>query len=100
MPLLPHRSILELHKAVVRLRLHRPSLLIGLPDSFAASLPNAPDFASQILSDLGEINRVDRLRDRSVPLEVYDDFLASSSKGTFFNLHIRDQFDFDLVDEG
>ncbi len=37
---------------------------------------------------------------RNVPLEVYDDFRAALSKGTFFNLRIRDQYDYDLVEDG
>jgi hypothetical protein len=32
-----------------------------------------------------------------VPLDVYDGFLHASSKGAFFNRHIRDQYDCDLV---
>ena len=36
---------------------------------------------------------------RRVPLEIYDDFRAAFSKGTFFNRFIRDQFDYDLVEE-
>jgi len=36
---------------------------------------------------------------RRVPLEVYDAFRLAFSKGTFFNLHIRDAYDFELVGE-
>ena len=36
---------------------------------------------------------------RRVPLDVYDGFRTAFSKGTFFNRHIRDQFDYDLVEE-
>jgi hypothetical protein len=37
---------------------------------------------------------------RNVPLETYDDFRMAFSKGTFFNRFIRDQYDYDLVEEG
>lgn len=30
----------------------------------------------------------------AVPTEVYDDFAAAFSKGTFFNTHIRDAYEF------
>jgi hypothetical protein len=33
----------------------------------------------------------------SVPLEVYEDFRHAFSKGTFFNQHIRDQYECELV---
>jgi hypothetical protein len=36
---------------------------------------------------------------RRVPLDVYDAFRSASSKGTYFNRHIRDRFDYDLVEE-
>jgi hypothetical protein len=35
---------------------------------------------------------------RRVPPDIYDDFRAAFSKGTFFNRHIRDHYDYDLVD--
>jgi hypothetical protein len=36
---------------------------------------------------------------RQVPLETYDEFIHAFSKGTFFNRHIRDRFDYELVEE-
>jgi hypothetical protein len=35
---------------------------------------------------------------RNVPLETYDAFIHAFSKGTFFNRHIRDQFDYEMVE--
>jgi lysyl-tRNA synthetase class 2 len=32
-----------------------------------------------------------------VPLQVYEELLAAGSKGTYFNLHIRDRYTFDEI---
>ena len=36
---------------------------------------------------------------RQVPHAIYDAFIHAFSKGTFFNRFIRDEFDFELVEE-
>lgn len=35
---------------------------------------------------------------RSVPLDVYEDFIHAFSKGTFFNRFIRDRYDYAEVE--
>lgn len=71
MPLFPHRTILELHTAAIRLGLQRRALLMGLSEAFVASLTEMPDTASQILFDLGTLNRIEQLLDGTVPLESW-----------------------------
>src|SRR5438874_579664 len=70
MPLLPHDQILRLHEAIVSAGRagSRTALLGGLDARFVAELPSAPDPSSQILCDLTELNRIERLVDRTVPL--------------------------------
>lgn len=36
---------------------------------------------------------------RQVPPETYVAFIHAFAKGTFFNRHIRDQFDYEIVGE-
>src|SRR6185503_15390510 len=68
MDLLSRPLILEIHEAAVGLGLHRPTLLRGIDPAFVAGLAEVPNLASQLLSDLSELNRVERLRDQTVPL--------------------------------
>lgn len=35
---------------------------------------------------------------RRVPIETFDAFIHAVSRGSFFNHHIRDQFDYELVE--
>jgi hypothetical protein len=36
-------------------------------------------------------------RHSDVPLPIYDDFLASESKGVYYNLHLKNRFGFKRV---
>lgn len=71
MALLSATSIHDIHGAAVALGLDRRTLLQGLDRAFVASLPRAPDDASQLFTDLVEMNRAERLVDGSVPLHVW-----------------------------
>jgi hypothetical protein len=71
MSLLDRALILELHGAAVKAGLHRKTLLAGIAPAFVASLSEAPNLASQLLSDLGELNRTPRLCDNTVPLKQW-----------------------------
>lgn len=71
MLLLPNDQILRLHAAVVAIGCDRAALLGGLPAAFVAGLPTASDPKSQSLCDLHELNRVQQLAGRVVPLRVW-----------------------------
>src|SRR5262245_40621544 len=71
MPLLSHAEILRLHAAIVSMGRDRVALLGGLDPTFVAGLPAARDPSGQILSDLHELNRAERLTDGSVPLRTW-----------------------------
>jgi hypothetical protein len=68
MSLLPRALILRLQEAAVKARLHRETLLGGINPRFRAGLPETPNLAAQLLSDLSGLNEAERLLDGSVPL--------------------------------
>lgn len=71
-PLLDHREILVIHKAITAVRLSdRDALLSGILVSFKDSLPLSPSPGSQILRDLDRLNAAGTLADGSVPLSIW-----------------------------
>lgn len=71
-PLLDHREIVVIHKAVIAARLRdRDALLSGVLASFKASLPVSPAPSSQVLCDLDALNAAGTLADGSVPLSLW-----------------------------
>jgi hypothetical protein len=55
----------------VKLGAPRATLLARMDERFVASLPDMPDRASQLLSDLSQLNLTERLADSSVPLKLW-----------------------------
>jgi hypothetical protein len=68
---LPHEKIQELHASTIAARLSRDALLSGLDRRLVAQLPRFNNESQQILSDLHELNRIDRLADGSMPLVLW-----------------------------
>lgn len=69
--MLPHEKIQKLHAAAITARLDRDALVMALDRRLVAQLPHLPNESHQLLSDLHELNRIDRLSDGSVPLEIW-----------------------------
>lgn len=81
MGLLGQESIRSVHIAAVNLGLPRAALLSHLDPAFVGSLPELSTPASQLLSDLGELNRTAQLADGSVPLKVWLENARALSAG-------------------
>jgi Effector-associated domain 5 len=73
MGLLSHDEILKLHACVVSAGLVEsgPALLAGIDGPFVAGLPRGASPSDQLLRDLGGLNAVPALADRSVPLSIW-----------------------------
>ncbi|MFO0759755.1 MAG: effector-associated domain EAD1-containing protein [Byssovorax sp.] len=71
--LLPDETIRALHAAAIRGGLvnARGTLFGGISPGFMNSLPMQSTLSSQLLSDLHELNRVEKLLDGTVPLAVW-----------------------------
>jgi hypothetical protein len=73
MTFLTQDQILELHRAILRADLcgARHTLLRGIDQAFVANLPAANAHSEQILSDLFEMNRTERLANDTCPLHIW-----------------------------
>lgn len=63
--------ITNLHDAIVKLGMDRIALVAGIDGSFVQTIPIAASQSAQVLVDLHQLNRVDRLSDGSTPLRLY-----------------------------
>lgn len=81
MGLLPRALILKLQEVAVKAKLHRETLLRGMERSFNASLPETPNLAAQLLSDLSVLNDTEQLLDGSVPLAQWLDNAIALASG-------------------
>jgi hypothetical protein len=68
---LPRDLIFMVHQAAITAGLDRETLLQGIDRGFVRSLPNAPNAAAQLLSDIEELNRAGALADATVPLRLW-----------------------------
>lgn len=68
---LDRETLERVHAAALQLRLDRDALLLGVPAAFSAELKQYSAPASQMLSDLHQLNDVGQLRDGSAPLGLW-----------------------------
>jgi hypothetical protein len=73
MSLLNPEEILKLHRVALSFHLEdaRDALLEGIDPAVVSELPKGLAPSDQILSDLTELNRIGRLDDGSIPLEIW-----------------------------
>ncbi|HLM74909.1 MAG TPA: hypothetical protein VK459_19505, partial [Polyangiaceae bacterium] len=66
-------EILKLHRVALSFHLEdaRDALLEGIDPAVVSELPKGLAPSDQILSDLTELNRIGRLDDGSIPLEIW-----------------------------
>src|SRR6185312_13520688 len=65
---LPPDKIREIHDAAIRAGLDREALVSALDPRLVSSLQRHSTPSQQILGDLNELNRIERLADGNVPL--------------------------------